>query len=233
MSLYNVDAPPFFRVFDEESPDKATTRDAHWGGYSDAFCFDLFVKHSLNLVFKREVSMNHSIKNNTAWPNIDFSGVVFLLVEHLRRCVARRSTSRLELLPFSKEITQSKVSNLDFPVLSNQDIFRFHISVGDSDTVQILKSKDDLTEICLSDFLRESCRVADGIKKISSLHVLHNEEEILGWLDDFVHLNHERVPNGLHYFDLSADPLDVGLLFNPILTENFDGHILSCQFVNS
>jgi len=89
--------------------------------------------------------------------------------------------------------------------------------MGDANVMKILQSKQDLAEILPTNIFREFTVITYGIKKISSLYILHHKEQILWWLDDFVCLYKERVAYDLHYFNFSADSLNVSFLFDPLL----------------
>ena len=48
-----------------------------------------------------------------------------------------------------------------------------------------------------------------------------------------VELDDIRVANLLKNIDLTSDPLNVTLVFNPVLLKNLDGNLLACNRVSS
>ena len=75
--------------------------------------------------------------------------------------------------------------------------------------------------------------VGDIVKQFSSPAELHDQEEVLGGLDDLVKLNEMGMANQLQDVDLSRHSFDVRNVDNFLLFEDFDGDLLSSSLVNS
>ena len=60
---------------------------------------------------------------------------------------------------------------------------------------------------------------------------LHNQIELSRCLDDFIELNHIRVPDLLQDLDLPRDSLDVLLVVDLVFLEDFDGDLFSSESV--
>ena len=103
----------------------------------------------------------------------------------------------------------------------------------DAHTMKILQAKQNLAKVPSAYIFSKFSAVTYGIKKVSTFDVLHNKKEIFRWLDNFVGLHEERMPNSLHNLDLSAYSLDICFLFYPLFVKNFDRHLLTCQLVHS
>jgi len=67
----------------------------------------------------------------------------------------------------------------------------------------------------------------DVVEKLTSIAVLHDHIELLLCLDDFIELNNIGMPDLLEYFDFSRYPLDILLVVNLVLLEDFNGHLQS------
>ena len=57
----------------------------------------------------------------------------------------------------------------------------------------------------------------DVVEELASLHVLHDEEELLGCFDDFIQLNDAGMPYQFKDMDLAGDPLNIGHIHNFVL----------------
>jgi hypothetical protein len=82
-----------------------------------------------------------------------------------------------------------------------------------TNAMQILQPQDDLTKIDSRRIFCQFAHLTDGVKKIPTFDIFHNEEEVLCGFYDLVHLDNKWMSNLLHYLDLSAYTLDVCLLF--------------------
>lgn len=66
----------------------------------------------------------------------------------------------------------------------------------------------------------------DVVEEFPLLHVLHDQEQLFGRLDDFVELDDIWMPDELQYVYLSRDSFDVSHFSDFVLFEYFYGHIL-------
>ena len=69
----------------------------------------------------------------------------------------------------------------------------------------------------------------DVVEQLASVAVLHDHVQFLLRFDDFVQLNHVRVPNLLKNLDFPRDTLNVFLIVDLVLLEDFNGNL--CQLV--
>ena len=69
----------------------------------------------------------------------------------------------------------------------------------------------------------------DIVKQLSIGAILHNEEQFTLSLNYFVELNDIRVSQFLEYFDFPGYPLDVLLVLDARLLQDFDCHLLPSQ----
>ena len=69
------------------------------------------------------------------------------------------------------------------------------------------------------------------VEQLSTLHVFHYEEELLGSFDYLVELDYVRVANQLQNVDLTRYPLYVCHIHYLLLLEYFHSHLLPCRDV--
>lgn len=117
--------------------------------------FYLVINNLRTLVLEGKKSTYHRIKYNTTAPDISKKRIISLLNQHFRRSIARTTTGSKQFLCLLIEITQSEVNELDIILVIKQDIFRFNITVCDSNRMQILYSIDKLLENGRSSWLRK------------------------------------------------------------------------------
>lgn len=67
----------------------------------------------------------------------------------------------------------------------------------------------------------------DVVEELAALHVLHDEEELLGGLDDFVELDDVGVADELQDVDLPRDALHVRHVHDLLLLQDLDRHLLA------
>jgi hypothetical protein len=70
--------------------------------------------------------------------------------------------------------------------------------------------------------------IDDVIEQLALLNVLHDEEEVLRSLNNFVQLDDARVPDQLKNVDLARNSLDVCNIDDLLLYQNFDCNFLAC-----
>lgn len=61
------------------------------------------------------------------------------------------------------------------------------------------------------------------VEQLSSPTKLHDQEEVLGGLNDLVELDEVGVPHQLQNVDLPRHPLDIGDICDLFLLQHFDG----------
>jgi len=104
--------------------------------------------------------------------------------------------------------------------------------VADLVLVEILDAREHLLKVAASVLLLEALPLDYVVKQLSSVSVLHNEEELPVGFDDLIELNDVGVPNYLQNLDLSRHALNVCLVRDLVLLQDFDGHALPCQSVS-
>lgn len=77
---------------------------------------NLPVDFLLVIAVKWRFTIEHDVNNNTCAPNVNF-GIVFLLVDDLRRHVERTSENLFEFLVFGKVLREAEVSQLNLQVV--------------------------------------------------------------------------------------------------------------------
>jgi len=79
------------------------------------------------------------------------------------------------LLTFFVGVTQPKVNDFQGVVISQQDIFRFKVPVGDTDLVDVLNTIDNLMEKFSAFVFFDSLVFYNVVEKLAVFHVLHDE----------------------------------------------------------
>ena len=90
-----------------------------------------------------------------------------------------------------------------------QNVLQLDISMCDASSVAVLDARDHLLEDTSSlSLLEPSLGIAlDEAVEGASTHVLHDEENVLGGVDGFEHLDDVGVLHLHHQFDLTSDAL--------------------------
>lgn len=145
--LFNyIDIPSFSLALSQQTPQQVTTRYAHPRCHSNILRLDFFVEKRSDIIFERQIAVHHCIENDPAGPNIHFSGIILLLIKHLRRRIAWRPTRSFQFLVSAKKVTKPKICNFNDACRFHQYVLWLHVSMGDSDAMKILKSQHDLAE---------------------------------------------------------------------------------------
>ena len=98
--------------------------------------------------------------------------------------------------------------------------------MNDAKFMDVLNSRYYLLEKSAGFLIVNSRAFHDVIKELAAVRVLHDEEQLLRRLDNFVKLDDMRVPQLFEDLNFLGDPLDVSLLVNLLLFEDFDGDLL-------
>ena len=152
-------------------------------------CEDLFVQGVRVLVFERQVSIEHRKENDATGPDIDFDAVVPFALNHFRGGITWGATRGFKEFTFFVGVTESKIYNLKRIIVGKENILRFEISMGDVDFPDILNTVDEFVKK-LSGFVFLDAFVFDNVvKKLTIFHVLHDQHELFGGLDDLIQLD--------------------------------------------
>jgi hypothetical protein len=152
-------------------------------------CEDLFVEGVGILVFKRQVSVEHSKENDATGPDIDFDAVVPFALNHFRGGIAWRTTRSFEQFTFFVGVTEPKIYNFERIVIGKENVLGFEISVGDVDFPDVLNTVDEFVKK-LSGFVFLNAFVFDNVvKEFTVFHVLHDQHQLLRRLDDLIELD--------------------------------------------
>lgn len=95
-----------------------------------------FVKLVGIAILERQISRQHRIKSDSECPYFSFLRIIAFTTHHLRSSVARRATTRFQLLSFLAQIPQPKVDEC-YLAISNYDVFWFDVSVNYSFLLQM------------------------------------------------------------------------------------------------
>lgn len=147
---------------------------------------NLLVEQICLRVFEGEVATNHGKQNYSTWPNIDSQAVVFLAFYHLRGGVTGRAAGSFQLLSFLVGVGKTEINDFDVFFSVEQNVFRFEVSVDNTDLVDVFDAGNELVEHFDGFWLLETLVVDDVVKEFSFLHELHDEEELFGCFDDFI-----------------------------------------------
>lgn len=91
--------------------------------------------------------------------------------------------------------------------------------------MEVLDSTDDLLEELAGLLLLQFLLLDDVVEEFAPTDELHDQEQLLGRLDDFEELDDVGVPDQLQNVNLSSDSLHVSLPRNLALLQDFDCHL--------
>lgn len=93
--------------------------------------------------------------------------------------------------------------------------------------MEVAEGEGDLrcVELCL--LLRKALLLGQVLKKLSSLHKLHDEVDAIGFLKDVVHANDERVIDLIEDHLLNLERLDRLMLNDHVLSHCLHGVVLA------
>ena len=91
--------------------------------------------------------------------------------------------------------------------------------------MDVLDATDELLKVLACLLLSQPLVLHDDVEQFSARGELHHQVKILLSLDDFIDLDDVGMMKLLENLDLSADALDVFLVFDSRLFENFDGNL--------
>ena len=157
--------------------------------------------------------------------------MISLASDHLRSCIARGATSRLESGGWFVHVAEAEVNNLQGQIVVQEQVLGLQVSVADSTLVDVLDARDEL-EVKLAGLLLREPRVSDDVvEQLAAIAVLHYHVELLFGFNYFVQLNDIRVSDLLEDFDLPSDSLHVFLIVDFVLLEDFDCYFFASQSV--
>ena len=119
--------------------------------------------------------------------------MIWLSGAYLGRGVAGRAAGGFEFLVGGVEVAQAEVDELDasFPV--DQDVGGLDVAVRAAELVEVADRLHQLLEELAGLFLREPLPALDVLAQLALLGELHDEEEVVLRLDDFVELDYVLV----------------------------------------
>lgn len=92
--------------------------------------------------------------------------------------------------------------------------------------MQVLHAADDLLNEGAGFRFFELLLLHDVVEKLATADVLHNQEQLLGRLDDFKQLDNVRVSDHLQDLNFASHALHVCVFGDLSLFKNFDGYLL-------
>ena len=194
---------------------------------------DLFVQIGCIWIFKRQVSTNKRIKDDTTAPDVNLGSKIALACNHLRSCVAWGATGCLECLTIFVCIAQAKINNFDIFIMGQKQILRLQIPMDDLQLMQVLHSSDDLVEEVASLWLLHPLIGHDVIEELTTLSIFHYQIQLLGCLNDFIQLYDIRVSYHLQYMNLSRHSLHIVHILNLILLQNLDSNLFTGEVMHA
>ena len=177
------------------------------------------------LVFEGEVSGHHREEDDSTGPDVNARSMVLESVDHLRCCVAGRPTGCLKQLSLFVSVAEAKIDEADVFLVVKQQVLRLEVPVDYAKLVEVLDATDDLLEELAGLHLLQLLLLDDVVEKFATTDELHDEEQLLGRLDDFEKLDDVGVSDHLENVDLSGDSQHVSLSRDLALLENFDCHL--------
>lgn len=107
---------------------------------------DLFIELLGCSFLKRKRAAYHSIEDDSQGPNVSNKSIVSLTCNHLRRRIARTSTSSREQPPIHHIIRQSKIYHLDVVIRIQKYVLRFEVTMRNVQPMKVLNGIEDLIE---------------------------------------------------------------------------------------
>jgi len=210
--------------------------DALWGepfGHLKLAAQDLLVQLGSRLVFEGQVARDHGEQNDTAGPDVHARAIVLQAVDHFRRRVTGRSARCLQHLVLLVGVAEAEIDQSNVFLVVQQQVLRLQISVHDAELVQILDSTNDLLEELAGFCLLKLLLLDDVVEELATADELHDQEELLGRLDDFEKLDDVGVADQLEDVDLARHSLHICIPRNFALFQYFHRHLFSCDIVNA
>ena len=102
-----------------------------------------------------------------------------------------------------------------------------------TELMNVVYTGNELLKVLTRRFFGQSRLLYDQLKEFASICEFHHEVQVFFSLDNLVDLHDVRVVQLLQNLDLSADALDVFLVFDLRLFENLDRHFLTSQDVRA
>jgi hypothetical protein len=99
--------------------------------------------------------------------------------------------------------------------------------VHDAQLVDVLHPADYLFEDLTGLLLVHSLLFLDALEEFPLLHVLHDQEEVLGGLNNFVQLNDIGVSDELKDVDFPVDSFHIGNIDNFVFLQYLDGNFFT------
>ena len=99
--------------------------------------------------------------------------------------------------------------------------------------MQVLDTFQDLVEEFGCVDVVDSVIPDDVVEQLAGIGMLHDQVKLTFRLYYLIELNHSRVTYFLEYFNFASNPIDIGLILNFILLQNFNGHFLLRNGVNA
>jgi hypothetical protein len=135
---------------------------------------NLLVKCSCVLIFKWQIATKKRKENHTTAPNIAQVWNIALSCDHLWRSIAWRAACRFEELPILKSVAETKVNDLDIPMVVKQEILRLEVSMNHIHSVDLLNAREDLMKEPAGVSFSNSAAGNDVIEKLATTAVLHD-----------------------------------------------------------
>eukprot|EP01137_Pigoraptor_chileana_P029788 Opistho-2@15452 len=131
-----------------------------------------------------------------------------------------------------KNFCGSKVGDLNVHRPIKKDVLWLEVAVNDAQAMHMFKGQNDFRSIVLRALFVKGSQLLDEIEKLAVLRVRQHKVKLLCILKGVVETHEERVIQCVENELFRVDILDLVLLNNVLLFENFDGKLLSrCNFL--
>lgn len=161
------------------------------------------------LVLEGKVTADEAVEHNSCAPDVSLGPNVFESFDQLGRSVTWRATSCYQLLIRLERVTQTKIHYLQVLLLVQKQVLRFDVPVSNAKLSQILNAGNELLEKAASLILLEMVLGSDVVEQLTVAAVLHNEEQSVFGLYDFVELNDGRMAHYSEDVDLPGYALNI------------------------
>ena len=114
-----------------------------------------------------------------------------------------------------------------------QQVLGLEVTVADSQLVEMLDPFKYLVEEFSSIDVIDSVIADNVVEQLPCIGVLHNQVQLTLRLYYLIQLDHSRVTYFLQYFNFASNSIDICLVLNFVLFQNFNGHFLLRNGVNT
>lgn len=108
------------------------------------------------LIVKRDLSADQDIEDYTKTPYVHLGPGILFCLQQLRSSKVQTAAEGLELATGRKQVTQSKVNNLDVARFADEDVLNLQIAVDNAVPVAVIQGTGDLASELAGLFLLQT-----------------------------------------------------------------------------